>query len=196
MSDQSNLASEQLWQSLRRGKKDALGKLYQLHYQPLVAYAQKLGEDVSLSQDVIQDLFVHLWKKHKELPSVRNVKMYLLKSIRNRTIRALQQNGRWVSQEKVPPPTTIPVEEELIMVEWKNEQLLKLHYHMGQLPLRQREVLHLKFFQGLTTDETAQVLGVKNQSVANLLRRAILNLQARFQSSSTRPPLREDSMMS
>jgi RNA polymerase sigma factor (sigma-70 family) len=48
---------------------------------------------------------------------------------------------------------------------------------LEQLPERQREVIHLRYFQNLKNEEIADIINVNYQSVSNLLHRAVKNLK-------------------
>lgn len=53
------------------------------------------------------------------------------------------------------------------------DQLKKIETLMSKLTNRQREVIYLKYFKGLSNEEISVALGINKQSVANLLSEAI-----------------------
>ena len=68
-------------------------------------------------------------------------------------------------------------ELEKIETETSLQRKNLLKEKLNQLPDRQREVIHLRYYHNLKNDEIAEVLEMNYQSVANLLGRAIKNLR-------------------
>lgn len=73
---------------------------------------------------------------------------------RTRILRRLAL-GRWL--ERRPAPDAVPTPERLSS---ETESNVRLRFLLAQLSPRQREVLHLVFYQELTVEETAEVLHV------------------------------------
>ena len=69
------------------------------------------------------------------------------------------------------------VETSLIKVESSEEIKLKLQRILNNLPRRQKEILYLRFYEGMDQDRIAQVMGLNRQSVYNLLHEAINGLR-------------------
>lgn len=174
----------QLWQAMLKGSEVAFSQIYQLYSLPLLAYGSKISFDENVVKDAIQDIFVNLWNKHKHLPQVSNVRVYLFKSLRNRLFRILEKNGKFERKIDYEMLTVPSKENAIILQELKKEQLLKLHFHLQNLPTRQREVIHLKFFQNLKTAEIAELLDINYQSVSNIIHRGLNTLKTKFQPSS------------
>ena len=171
-----------LWKSMIRGNSEAFSNIYKLHSRSLMAYGTKISRDESIVKDAMQDVFVNLWNKRKSLPEVSNVRVYLLKSLRHRLIRILEKNGQFIEEIDEVIITVPSDEDSIILQELKKEQLLKLHYHLQNLPIRQREVIHLRFFQNLKSSEIAEMLQINSQSVSNIIYRGLNTLKSKFQS--------------
>ena len=173
-----------LWQTMLSGNEVAFSKIYQKYYPSLYAYGSKISFDENIVKDAIQDVFIHLWNKRNTLPEVKNVRVYLLKSLRNRLFRILEKHGK-IEKEVEDDLIIVPSKENsIILQELKKEQLLKLHFHLQNLPTRQREVIHLKFFQNLKTAEIAELLNINYQSVSNIIHRGLNTLKTKFQTSN------------
>lgn len=176
----SFLSDEKLWEQFCQGNKSAFSKIYQRYAEDLFAYGLKITTEQELVKDTIQDLFVELWKKRNQLEHVEQIKFYLLKSLRYKLLRALKNKQRYSENYSFlnaiqASPETIIITEEL-----SQEKLNRLHTYLSKLPDRQKEVLHLRFFQNLKNEEIAELLNINYQSVANLIYKAIKNLKRQF----------------
>lgn len=79
-------ASDQiLIQRLDRGDESALRELVDLYYHQLCVFSVQFTESLQESEDIVQELFVHLWEKHL-YRGVANLKAYLFISVRNRSV--------------------------------------------------------------------------------------------------------------
>ena len=172
-----------LWKSFQEGDSKALGHLANHHYKVLFNYATKFTKDRELIKDCIQDLFLFLWDHREKLQSSPFVTIYLLKSLRNNLFKKLNQEKRNASDDldiDLPFTEGISPESELIELEMFYENESKLKSLLTSLPKRQQEVIFLKFYEGLSIEEIAEIMDMNRQSVSNLLHRAILNLKGNW----------------
>ena len=174
-----------LWLSLQLGEQVAFEKLYSNHANALLAYGLKITPQQEIINDALQDVFIHIWQKREQLPLVENVRAYLLKSLRNRIIRILE--SRNLTGNGVQPNQAIQesFEHQLILEELADERLSKMYHGIQHLPTRQKEVIHLKYFQNLATEEIADLLGINYQSVSNLLYKGIQKLRKQVKSATS-----------
>ena len=80
-----------LWESFIKGDKKALALLFQRYYEELFNYGKKLTNSKNITEDCLQDLFLRLWINREKLPEIKNLKAFLLTSIRNQLIDYLIQ---------------------------------------------------------------------------------------------------------
>ncbi len=170
-------SNKQLWSALQQGSKRAFETLYQTHANALLAYGLKITAQQEIIDDALQDVFIHIWQKREQLPAVENIRAYLLKSLRNRVIRILE--SRNLNENGIQPNQAVQesFEQQLILEELADERLHKMYHSIRNLPSRQKEVIHLKFFQNLTTEEIAALLNINYQSVSNLLYKGIQKMR-------------------
>jgi len=70
------------------------------------------------------------------------------------------------------------VEHELIDDDYATkEKVIHLNKLLNELPSRQKEALYLRYHQGLTVEQIAEMLDVNYQSASNLLHRGLLSLR-------------------
>ena len=74
----------------------------------------------------------------------------------------------------------LSAEEFIIQDEKKREQTEKLQSVIQDLSVRQKEVLYLKFYEGMSYHEIEQILGVSQHTARNYLYLALQNLRKLF----------------
>ena len=177
-----NINDVQIWQNLLNGQADALELIYQQYADLLSAYGFRLTKNKEIVNDAIQDVFINLWQKRNQLPIVNSIKAYLLKSLRNRILRILESRTLNGHGEQPNEATQDSIEQRLVLEELAAERLNQLHLTIQKLPSRQKEVIHLRYFQNLNTEEIAEVLNINYQSVSNLLHKGIKTLRQHINS--------------
>uniref|UniRef100_UPI003F72FECC RNA polymerase sigma factor n=1 Tax=Algoriphagus sp. TaxID=1872435 RepID=UPI003F72FECC len=126
-------------------------------------------------QDAIQDIFMDLWNYRGKLSAEVNIRQYLFKSLSNRIQKELGKNAKrgmmvWPSDET---PLELSVEEQLVKRQNESEISAKLKVAMGNLPVRQKEVLQYLYFEKLSYEETSKMLDITIRSTYTLAWKAI-----------------------
>jgi DNA-directed RNA polymerase specialized sigma subunit, sigma24 homolog len=80
-----------------------------------------------------------------------------------------------VSLEESDYSFTLYIDDE--SADEEERQYKKIQNLLNKLTSRQREVVYLKYFKGLSNEEIALTLGINKQSVANLLSEAIRQMK-------------------
>ncbi len=172
---------DSLWQQLRQGDRKGLEGLYRYFSKDLFRYGLSLIPNQDVVQDCIQEVFIDLWKYHRNLPKADNVKVYLFKSLSHKVFRESKKENKWKKEEitnKEEAKWTIQSAEEGIIGAQKEEQLQKkLAAAMGKLPDRQKEVVSYLFFENFSYEETAKIMGINLRSTYTLAWKAISNLK-------------------
>jgi len=173
-----------IWDSFKKGDWDAYTTLYNEHFALLNNYGYKFTRDVSLIEDSVHDLFVRLWATRQNLGNPVSVKHYLFKSLRHILLRKIQKKARFserlnedyyqfhVSHAQHPPAG---IEDK--------ELRHQLRGIIDNLPARQQEIVYLRFYEGLSYDEIADIMSISVNSTYKLLYKALNNLQASMGSS-------------
>jgi len=176
-----NNSSEVLWKELRNGNKQALSLIFNRFYDSLYGYGYRIIPEDDRIKDAIQEVFFQLWKYRKNLADVRSVRAYLLMSLRHQLFndRAVQQRRDKMNMEYASEEFDIHINYEkwLEILELEKRQKSKLKEAVKELSPRQREVIYLKYYEGLSTEELSKIMDVRTQSVYNLLVHAIKGLR-------------------
>ncbi len=144
--------------------------------RPLIGYAQGFVHDWERARDVVQDTFIRLCQQ--DVAKVRDgVKTWLFTVCRNRALDVLRKDSRLVEMDEKKlgkiPANTVSASSLLE----KEEMHQRLEMYLQRLTPNQREVVVLKFQQGLSYEEISRVTGLSNGNVGFLLHNALKRLR-------------------
>ena len=185
-----NLTKEQeqtLWKDMISGNKKSFEDLYKQYFQALINYGFRITKNENLIEDAVQELFISIWNNRTNLSEVNEVKFYLFRSLKNRILRQLEKDIFDKSEDVdvyLDLLISISEEQKKINSEQLNTNLDTLQRAIAHLPLRQQEVINLKYYHDFTLDEIAKLMNVNKQSVSNLLFRSYAILRKLFKNLS------------
>ncbi|MCH7408919.1 sigma-70 family RNA polymerase sigma factor [Belliella sp. DSM 111904] len=170
-----------LWSEIKKGNKIALSTLYNDHFQTLYEYGYRIYHDKELVEDCIQELFIRLWSKRESIQIRGSIKSYLLVSIRNAIFNEVKKSEKFfpISQEEVQLNFKVDytVDSEFFKDHLQDDQITKLLEGFNKLTGRQKEMLYLKFFEGMSQEEVADIMGITVKASYKLSARALANLK-------------------
>jgi RNA polymerase sigma factor (sigma-70 family) len=172
-------SDELLWLQVKVSDKLAFERLLAKFYQPLFQYGSKLTTDIELTKDCLQDLFLDIWEKRKKINEVDCVKAYLFMAFRNNLRRRIKKEmflGELSDKNDFSDESLSP-ELSYILEETQNWESTKLKKTISLLPERQKEALYLRFYEGLSYDEIAEIMQLNHQAVANYIHYALQKLR-------------------
>jgi RNA polymerase sigma factor (sigma-70 family) len=173
-----NLTKEQeqtLWKDMISGNKKSFEDLYKQYFQALINYGFRITKNENLIEDTVQELFISIWNNRTNLSEVNEVKFYLFRSLKNRILRQLERDIFDKSEDidvYLDFLNSISEEQKKIDSEQFDANLDTLQRAIAHLPIRQQEVINLKYYHDFTLDEIAKLMDVNKQSVSNLLFRS------------------------
>lgn len=171
----------ELWEKFLNGDLSSWEKIFNKFYKDLYGYGLKLSGQKEMTKDCIHELFVNIWNRRAHLSEVESVKAYLLVSLRRSMLKKMKKKRKYYKDVENPADhsTKIKFSPELLIIndEIEAEKIEALYEAIEELPNRQKEILYLKYFNGLTYREIEQVLSIKYQSIKNHVYRAITKLR-------------------
>jgi RNA polymerase sigma-70 factor (ECF subfamily) len=143
---------------------DALEALYDRYGRAAYSLARRILTDGTLAQDVVQEVFLSLWRDARRFDAGRGtVATYLLSMTHHRAVDAVRREEnlrRWRTSDEAlelePDPKANSVEDEVESAERRAE----VRAALAVLPPAQREALLLAYFGGYTQREVAALVGV------------------------------------
>ncbi|MDQ2756104.1 MAG: SigE family RNA polymerase sigma factor [Actinomycetota bacterium] len=160
---------------------DALTDLYAAHWASLVRLAWLLVHDQGRAQDLVQDVFVASAPRLEELRERGAALGYLRKGVVNAAMSTHRRRGveaRWLRRAAADPnvPGRHPADSTETLVVARSERQT-LAAALQTLPLRQRQVVVLRYYTDLSEQQTADVLGVTTGTVKTHAHRGLAALR-------------------
>ena len=150
--------------SLKRGDAKGYQFLVTSYHQKLCVYANSLTNDPHLAEDIVQNVFMSIWKNRNKLKEEFVIKSYLYKSVYNEFIDQYRKNKKvLVLDKKYIDALTYFVEEE---DEKSLEKLINIvKKEIDKLPPKCKQTFLLSKEEGLTNLEISQYLNISIKSV-------------------------------
>lgn len=157
------------------GGRSAFEALFRTHYRPLCAFANGYLKDAERAEDLVQDLFFHLWENRDTLGISGSVKSYLFTATRNRCLNALQASARrrTVAADEMQLPDEAVDDEDL-----HTERIARVQAAVAALPEERRRIFRMSKFEGLKYQQIADQLGISVKTVENQMGKALASLRS------------------
>jgi RNA polymerase sigma-70 factor, ECF subfamily len=145
---------------------DALAELYDRFSPTLLALARRILDSTADAEDVLQEVFVHVWNQAQRYdPGRSSVSTWLVLITRSRAIdrlrsRAVRERTRSAAGHLAAVSAeahTSPEALQNVFIQQRHERVLR---EMATLPAEQRQVLEMAFYQGLSQSEIAAKAGL------------------------------------
>jgi RNA polymerase sigma-70 factor (ECF subfamily) len=166
-------------------KKDDYAKVYAVYFPRLVRFSQTYVMSRHDAENIVQDIFLHLWEHRGILPTLGNLNAFLFTMVKNRCIdflrRQLKMSGRNVAlsavQEKELELKLYSLQEfdERALSDAEIETLIR--NAIDSLPERCREVFILSRLDGLRHKEISERLGITVNTVERQIQIALNKLR-------------------
>jgi RNA polymerase sigma-70 factor (ECF subfamily) len=152
----------------------ALEVLFDAFAAPLTAFLEARLEDRAEAEDVVQQMFLDLARRPRQLLAVRRLEPWLFVKARHLAVDRLRARARAARRAADAPAWIEPVAPP-VAPERADEA--RLAAAVARLPPEQREVIVLKVLQDRTFAETAEMLGVPANTAASRYRYALEKLR-------------------
>jgi RNA polymerase sigma factor (sigma-70 family) len=168
------VADEELMLQVRNGEVETLGVLFDRYQTPLYNFYTKMTQDRSLSEDLVQDVFLRILRyRHTYRPDTP-FRAWVYQIARNARVDAARK-----AKPEVPMLTEPMGPAATDSAQQKQEAAL-LQRALLQLPEDKREILILSRFQELKYEEIARMMGCEVGTVKVRVHRAVQQLREVF----------------
>lgn len=169
---------------LRRGDDTVLEALFRALHEPLVAFAVRYLDDRARAEEQVQELFLTLWRDRERLAISGSVRSYLFAALRNRMLNVRRRDRverEWAHDESQDAVRVLHRAPVTPLGELETQELhATVAAAFEQLPERCRLAMHLRWREGMSYAEIAEVLGIGVKGVENQLARGLKALRDRL----------------
>ncbi|SOD17444.1 RNA polymerase sigma factor [Pedobacter xixiisoli] len=157
---ENQLTYHLLWERICMGDRDAFFDLYKALYYRLVNFGIRVCGNSDLSSQATDHVFTTIWEKRENLARVENVEAYLRTFLKRKLLRLLEREkkihealfkagdeGEWMEMS---------YEEFIVKVQSDEIVRHKLKNALAKLTFRQKQLIHLKFFEAQSYEQIAE----------------------------------------
>lgn len=184
--DAATLSDEALMYALCEGAEWAMQHLYQRYARYVYSLAYRIVHDSFGAEDIVQDVFVSVWRKAISYQEPQgSVRSWLQAIVHHRAIDVIRASSHRDAQctslqgdNEQDPPSAAPEVWEMV---WHNQQAVSIRQALASLPAAQRQVIEMSYFQGYTHIEIAEELHLPLGTVKGRMRLALQKLRGLLQ---------------
>jgi RNA polymerase sigma-70 factor (family 1) len=168
-----HLTDEQLLHMLKKDSKTAFEEIYRRYWEQMSLYVLKVIHSPEDARDIVQDVFVSIWKRKDELRICQSLKSYLLKSVLNLSLRYIERHHRRQDFLKSLAAYCSELDVSTTGKLEFQELVSKLHGVVARLPAKMQEVYVLSRDENLSHKEIARRLGIAETTVKKQVTNAL-----------------------
>lgn len=169
LQDNNKISDTTLIDGIRRGDHFAFDQLFHKYGPMLYGFVISILKDEPESEGVVQDIFLKIWEKRKELKAEYSFKSYLFTIAYNATKKVYRQK---LLDNKYKQDAAIVMGQnsssDLSVIEYRN-LLEYVDTIIDRLPSARREIFIMSKKDGLKNEEIASILSISEQTVKNQL---------------------------
>jgi len=160
----------------------AMDLLYEQYSRIVYSLVYRILADHYVAQDLTQEMFLAVWRHATSYaPQVGTVQSWLLTIAHHRAIDYLRALRRRANL-KGTPLEMVEVVDEAVSADvwdevWQAELCSRVRASLLTIPMEQRKVIELAFFQGWTHSEIAEACNIPLGTVKSHMRRGLLHLK-------------------
>ena len=183
MSDCLQYDERALLVEIAAGNEFAFRKLFDLYKRRFYSVALKMTRSDEVAEDIVQDVFMTIWKKRESLLGVDNLSSYFFTVV----YRRVYHHYRKVALERKLLQVVSPVKESINTTE---ETILANECHdlisraVAKLPPQQKLVFKLSKQEGMSREDVARQLEISPNTVKNHLADALKFIRTFLHNSS------------
>ena len=152
----------------------AYKKLFFHFFLPLKSFSFSILKSKEIAEEVVSDVLIEIWARRKQLPEIEDLKMYLYVSVRNASLRKLQQTQKTtvlsLDELEVEFASADPDAEASLITD---ELAKKIELAIDQLPPQCKIIFKLAKEDKLKYKEIAVLLNISVKTIDNQLSTAL-----------------------
>ncbi|MDO7742707.1 MAG: RNA polymerase sigma-70 factor [Pedobacter sp.] len=170
----------ELLKRLQSGDQLAFESLYQNYSREIYSKLVKMVKNVTLAEELTQDVFVKVWNKREVITIDQPFRYYLL-TLTNNLVNDFYRKAardRKLQDEIIAASTELynPTEEQIYYKESKE----LMDQAIDSLPAQQKLVFQMCKIEGKSYDEVSKLLGISTSTISNHIVKATKSIKTYF----------------
>lgn len=170
-------SDQDLLNQAARGNDQAVAMLYRRHHALVHGFTRRLLRDAQEVEEVVQDVFVALFRKPEAFNGMSSLSTYMCGIARRKALDRDRLRGRMPATEPIDDDNAAQVIDENLYADvvqqvGRRQALIHIEACMDKLPLAQREALFWTYFEDERDHEVAERQGVSPGTVKSRLNAA------------------------
>lgn len=171
------------WNLIREGDEHAFRTLYNLYENRLFRYGMGIAYDEELINHAIQTLFTYLFERRKSISVPVSPFAYLASSLRRLVLKEVgKRRNDCLSIDDVQVSgydfdLEIDAEATMVRAECTEETVRALQGALNGLTNMQREIIYLKYYEGLDNKSISEITGYADKTIRNVASTALARLR-------------------
>lgn len=173
-------ADDVLLDLLKENSKEAFDVIYVRYWERLYFYLVKAIKDTEEAEDILQEVFVSLWRRRSNLDSIESLNAYLFSCVRYSGFRYIRNE---IKKNDFRKSWSFLFREEDNLSEMQlaaNELSRLLNKEIDNLPVKMREVFILSRKDELSYKEIAYKLNISDKTVKKQISNALKYLHLKL----------------
>ncbi len=173
-------ASYSFIKNINEGNEEAFKVLFELYYGKLLYFAQSYISNKEDAEEIVQDVFVKIWKKRRKIAT--NINGYLFKTTKNACLDYLRSkknklnvSGNLVQLEALLNFHALSDNDASSLIKKELEQ--KIQAGIELLPEKCKKVFVKSRIEGLKNKEISDELDISVKTVENHMSKAIRHMR-------------------
>ena len=167
----------ELFAELAEGNERAFETIYHHYNKRLAPFVDKMVRSPELAEEIVQDIFVHLWLNRQLLANVSHPTSYLFNIATNKTLDYLKKiaNNAKLMDRIASRSTEYGNETEERVIFRESAAIIQMA--VSALPEQRRLIYHLSRVEGLTHEQIAERLNISKHTVKNQMVHALKSIR-------------------
>ena len=168
---------------MSQGDESAFTEIF-FHYAARIhPFIKKMTRSEEVTEELVQDVFVSLWKSREKLPDVNNYSAYIFTFATNRTFNYLKAKAREIKRLQILASVEKDFTNNTLETIDLNESQNLLNELVDNLAPQQKLIYKLTREEGMSHDEIAHRLNISKNTVKNHLVKTLKYLRDNMNNS-------------
>ncbi len=160
--------------AIRSGNQDAMAQLYDRYSSVVYSVALRVLGETSAAEDVLQEIFMQLWRNPGSFDSGRgNLAPWLAVITRNRAVDMLRKRRPQTEMTE----TVVSVEPDMAGDADRGRTVEKVRAVLKEMPAQQRSALEMAYFEGYSHSEISKKTGEPLGTIKTRIRTGLILLR-------------------